>query len=285
MYSRMLQYITAYHSIQLSHTTTYNRKETSTMSDMFSLKGFNCVITGGGKGLGKGIAEGFLENDANLIITGSSDAIFSTVEEFKAKGYENIQAVRMDMRDRTQRAEAFEQCLEIFGGKLDVLLNNAGIQKRIPILDFPLDAWDEMIEVDLTSVFDLSQRAARAMKPNGYGKIINIASIGSIISSAHDIPAYMAAKGGVKQLTMCFADELAEFGIRTNAIAPGYAKTGLTKLVYENPEKSAMTLGKIPLGRWAEPRDLAGTAVMLASHAGDFINGSTIVIDGGSICR
>ena len=255
------------------------------MSEMFSLNGFNCIITGGGKGLGKGLTEGFLDNDANVIITGSSDAIFETVEEFKARGYERIHAVHMDMKSREQRAAAFEECLDYFGGKLDVLLNNAGIQKRIPILDFPLDAWDEMIEVDLTAVFDLSQRAACVMKPNGYGKIINIASIGSIISSAHDIPAYMAAKGGVKQLTMCFADELAEFGICTNAIAPGYAKTNLTKLVYENPEKSAMTLAKIPLGRWAEPKDLAGTAVMLASHAGDFINGSTIVIDGGSICR
>lgn len=255
------------------------------MSNMFSLCGMNAIITGGGKGLGKGLTEGFLENGANVIITGSSNAIFEAEAEFKAKGLEKIHAVHMDMRSRSSRAEAFEQCLEYFGGKLDVLLNNAGIQKRIPILEFPLDAWDEMIEVDLTAVFDLSQRAARVMKPNGYGKIINISSIGSLISSAHDIPAYMAAKGGVKQLTMCFADELAQYGICTNAIAPGYAKTDLTKLVHQDPEKSAMTLAKIPLGRWAEPSDLAGTAVMLASHAGDFINGSTIVIDGGSICR
>ena len=255
------------------------------MSNMFSLEGMNAIITGGGKGLGKGLTEGFLENGANVIITGSSDAIYEAEKEFHAKGYEKIKAVHMNMLDRASRAEAFETCVEYFGGRLDILLNNAGIQKRIPILEFPLDAWDEMIEADLTTVFDLSQRAARIMKEQRYGKIINISSIGSLISSAHDIPAYMAAKGGVKQLTMCFADELAEFGICTNAIAPGYAKTNLTKLVYEDPEKSAMTLGKIPLGRWAEPRDLAGTAVLLASHAGDFINGATIVIDGGSICR
>lgn len=255
------------------------------MTNMFSLEGMNCIITGGGKGLGKGLTKGFLENDANLIITGSSDAIYETEKEFKSQGYEHIHAVHMDMRSRESRAEAFIECVEYFGGKLDVLLNNAGIQKRIPILDFPLDAWDEMIEVDLTSVFDLSQRAARIMKQQHYGKIINISSIGAIISSAHDIPAYMAAKGGVKQLTMCFADELAEFGICTNSIAPGYAKTNLTKLVYTDPQKSEMTLNKIPLGRWAEPEDLAGTAVLLASHAGDFINGATIVIDGGSICR
>ena len=255
------------------------------MGNMFSLEGMNAVITGGGKGLGKGLTQGFLENGANVIITGSSDAIYETEAEFKKKGYEKIHAVHMDILDRTNRAKSFGECLDFFGGKLDILLNNAGIQKRIPILEYPLEAWDKLIEADLTAVFDLSQRAARIMKEQHYGKIINIASIGSIISSAHDIPAYMAAKGGVKQLTMCFADELAEYGICTNAIAPGYAKTNLTKLVYEDPEKSAMTLGKIPLGRWAEPRDLAGAAVLLASHAGDFINGATIVIDGGSICR
>ena len=255
------------------------------MNEMFSLKGMNAIITGGGKGLGKGIARGFLEQDANVVITGSSDAIFETEQEFREQGFQTIHAIHMDVLDRSSRAEAFEECVRYFGGKLDVLVNNAGIQKRIPILEFPIEAWDELIEADLTAVFDLSQRAARIMKPQHYGKIINISSIGSLISSAHDIPAYMAAKGGVKQLTMCFADELAEYGICTNAIAPGYAKTNLTKLVYEDPEKSDMTLKKIPLGRWAEPSDLAGTAVLLASHAGDFINGATIVIDGGTICR
>ena len=255
------------------------------MSDMFSLEGMNAIITGGGKGLGKGLTEGFLANGANVVITGSSSAIYEAEEEFHTRGFERIHAIHMDVLDRASRASAFDQCVAWFGGKLDILLNNAGIQKRIPILEYPLEAWDELLEADLTAVFDLSQRAARIMKEQRYGKIINIASIGSIISSARDIPAYMAAKGGVKQLTMCFADELAEYGICTNAIAPGYAKTNLTKLVYEDPEKSAMTLGKIPLGRWAEPRDLAGAAVLLASHAGDFINGATIVINGGSICR
>lgn len=255
------------------------------MTNMFSLNCMNAIITGGGKGLGKGIAESFLKNDANVIITGSSDAIFIAEQEFRNKGYSKIHSIRMDVLDRSQRAKAFDECLRYFDGKLEILVNNAGIQKRIPILDFPLSDWDAMIEADLTAVFDLSQRAARIMKKGGYGKIINISSIGSIISSAHDIPAYLAAKGGVKQLTMCFADELAQYGIRTNAIAPGYAKTDLTRQVYEDFAKSEMTLQKIPLGRWANPSDVAGTAVLLASHAGDFINGSTIVIDGGTLTR
>ncbi|MDY5640248.1 MAG: SDR family oxidoreductase [Lachnospiraceae bacterium] len=255
------------------------------MSDLFSLKNMNAIVTGGGKGLGKGIAEGFLENGANVIITGSSDAIFATEKEFKEKGFNNIHAVSMNLFDRENRGKAFDECIEFFGGKLDILVNNAGIQRRIPLCEFPLDAWDELIEVNLTAVFDLSQRAVNVMKKYHYGKIINVSSIGAHISSARNIPAYMAAKGGVKQLTMCFADECAEFGICTNAIAPGYAKTDLTKAVYTNEDASAMTVAKVPLGRWATPQDLKGTAVMLASHAGDYINGASIVIDGGVICR
>ena len=256
------------------------------MTDLFDMSGMNAIVTGGGKGLGKGIAEGFLQKGANVIITGSSDAIYEAEKEFIEAGYvSKIKAIHMDMLDRKQRGEAFDECLEHFAGKLDVIVNNAGIQRRIPVLEFPIDEWDKIIEVNLTSVFDMCQRAAKVMKEQHYGKIINISSIGAHISSARNIPAYQAAKGGVRQLTTCLADELAEYNICTNAIAPGYAKTELTRAVYENPEASEMTCGKIPLGRWATPQDLAGTAIMLASHAGDFINGASIVIDGGTVCR
>ncbi len=254
-------------------------------NELFSMKNMNAIVTGGGKGLGKGIAEGFLESGANVIITGSSDAIFETEKEFKEKGFSGIHAVQMNLSDRAARAEAFTECIRLFEGRLDVLVNNAGIQKRIPLCEFPLEAWDELLEINLTAVFDLSQRAVNVMKQHHYGKIINVSSIGAHISSARNIPAYQAAKGGVRQLTVCFADECAEYGICTNAIAPGYAKTGLTTAVYENEEASAMTCKKVPLGRWATPQDLKGCTIMLASHAGDYINGASIVIDGGVICR
>ena len=254
-------------------------------NQLFSMSGMNAIVTGGGKGLGKGIAEGFLESGANVIITGSSETIYDTVEEFKEQGYSNIGAVHMDLLDRVQRGEAFDECISTLDGRLDVLVNNAGIQKRIPICEFPLDAWDDVLEVNLTAVFDLSQRAVRVMKERHYGKIINISSIGAHISSARNIPAYQAAKGGVRQLTTCFADECSEYGICTNAIAPGYAKTGLTTAVYTDEKASEMTCAKIPLNRWATPQDLKGTAIMLASHAGDYITGASIVVDGGVICR
>lgn len=252
---------------------------------IFSLDGMNAIITGGGKGIGKGIAHGFLSSGANVIITGSSNAIYEAEAEFKGDGFEKIKAIRMDLGDRTQRAEAFDDCVRYFGGKLDVLVNNAGIQKREPIEDFSLDDWDKLIEIDLTAVFDLSQKAVRIMKPNKYGKIINVASIASFVCSARNIPAYHAAKGGVKQLTVCFAEECGQYGICTNAIAPGFANTDLTTAVYNNPEMRKMQQAKVPLGRWATPKDFEGIAVMLASHAGDYINGSTIVVDGGVICR
>ena len=255
------------------------------MNNLFNLNGMNAIVTGGGKGLGKGIAEGFLEYGANVIITGSSDAIYETEKELKDKGYTKIHAIRMDLRNREMRQCAFEECVNYFDGKLDILVNNAGIQKRVPLCDYPLEAWDELLEVNLTAVFDLSQRAVNIMKKQHYGKIINVSSIGAHVSSAKNIPAYQAAKGGVRQLTVCFADECAEYGICTNAIAPGYAKTELTAAVYMDEEASKMTCGKVPLGRWATPQDLKGTAVMLASHAGDYINGASIIIDGGVVCR
>lgn len=249
------------------------------------MAGMNCIVTGGGKGLGKGIAEGFLEQGGNVIITGSSNAIFETLSEFKQNGYTKVMAVKMDLLDREQRGEAFKECISLFHNRLDVLVNNAGIQRRIPIEQFPIEEWDKVLEVNLTAVFDLSQRALIVMKEKKCGKIINISSIGAYISSARNIPAYQAAKGGVRQLTVCFADECAQYGICTNAIAPGYAKTDLTRAVYENDEASIMTCAKIPLNRWATPNDIKGIAVLLASHAGDYINGSTIVADGGVICR
>lgn len=254
------------------------------MTNIFDLSGRNAIVTGGGKGLGKGIAEGFLEAGANVIITGSSKAIWDTVEEFRDRGFHSVQAVPMNLKDRLQRGQAFDKCIDFFHGKLDILVNNAGIQKRLPLEKFTLEDWDEVLEVDLTAVFDLSQRAVKAMRVHRYGKIINISSIGAYISSAKNIPAYQAAKAGVGQLTVCFADECAKYGICTNSIAPGYAKTGLTRAVYENPEDNERTRLKVPLGRWGTPQDFKGAALLLASRAGDYINGASIVVDGGVLC-
>lgn len=249
-------------------------------NDIFSLEGMNAIITGGGRGIGKALAEGYLEYGAKVVITGSSDAIFATQDELRAKGYD-ITAVRMQLLDRAQRKEAFEQCLDVLDGKLDILYNNAGLQKRIPIEEWPLEEWDKLMEINLTSLFDLSRMAVTAMKPNKYGKIINMGSIGGLYCTAPNVPAYQATKAAVHQLTKTFACEFGPFGIRTNAIAPGFTLTDLSREHLKNPVMMEVIHKDVPLGDWGQVEDIKGTAILLASHASDYINGETIVVDGG----
>ena len=255
------------------------------MTNIFSLEGRKAIVTGGGKGIGKSIAEGYLEQGAEVVITGSSDAIYAACEEFNKKGLNKVHAVKMNLLDRKQRAEAFDECLKKLNGRLDILVNNAGLQKRIPIDEYPLEVWDEIMEVNTVALFDLSRRAVEVMKANHYGKIINFASIAAFISSAKDIPGYQAAKAGVRQLTACFADEWSKHGICSNTIAPGMTETRLTAPLREDPVRYQKTLEKIPLGRWGVPDDYKGISILLASQAGDFINGATIVVDGGMLTR
>ena len=249
-------------------------------NDIFSLEGMNAIITGGGRGIGKALAKGYLQYGAKVVITGSSDAIFATRDELKAEGYD-VSAVHMQLLDREGRKAAFEECLEILDGKLDILNNNAGLQRRIPIEEWPLKDWDELMEINLTSVFDLSRMAVTAMKPNKYGKIINMGSIGGLYCTAPNVPAYQATKAAVHQLTKTFACEFGPFGIRTNAIAPGFTLTDLSREHLKNPVMMDVIHNDVPLGDWGQVEDICGTAILLASHAGDYINGETIVVDGG----
>ncbi len=255
------------------------------MSDIFSLAGMKAIVTGGGKGIGKSIAEGYLEYGAEVVITGSSDAIYETREEFEKKGLDQVHPVKMNLLDRKQRAAAFDECVEKLNGELDILVNNAGITKRIPIDVFPIEAWDEIVEVNMTALFDISRRAAEIMKKKNYGKIIHNSSLAAFISTVKNIPAYQATKAAVRQLTMCFADEWSQYGIRTTAIAPGFTHTQITEAVLKDTERYEKSLQRIPLGCWATPDDFKGLAIMLASHAGDYLNGITIVVDGGMISR
>ena len=254
------------------------------MQDIFNMTGMKAIVTGGGKGIGRGIAEGFLEKGAEVVLIGSSDAVLKTCEEFQAQGF-NAHAIQGDFLSRTDRARAFDEAIALLGGHLDVLVNNAGIQRRIPAADFPLDKWDEVIEVNLTAVFDLCQRAFPIMKTQGYGKIINVSSLNAFRSVARNTAAYQAAKSGVRQMCRTLADEWSEFGIRTNGIAPGWTKTDMTVPVQSDPNRYADALRCIPLGYWASPSDFKGITILLASHAGDFINGVTIPIDGGHLAR
>ncbi len=169
-------------------------------------------------------------------------------------------------------------------GRLDILVNNAGIIRRTPAVEFSEEDWDDVLQINLKTVFFLSQAAGRQMMPQGGGKIINIASMlsfqGGII-----VPSYTAAKSGVAGLTRALANEWAKHGINVNAIAPGYMATDNTTALRADAARSAAILDRIPAGRWGAPADLAGTAVLLASPASDYMHGSIICMDGGWMAR
>jgi 2-deoxy-D-gluconate 3-dehydrogenase len=170
-------------------------------------------------------------------------------------------------------------------GSLDILINNAGTIRRAPAVDYPVEYWDEVIAVNLTAVFCLSQLAAQRMLRQGkQGKIVNIASVLSFQGGIL-VPAYAAAKGGVAQLTKAFSNEWAAKGINVNAIAPGYMATDITTALRSDSVRGRQILDRIPAGRWGEPRDIAGAAIFLSSAASDYVHGHVLLVDGGWLAR
>jgi 2-deoxy-D-gluconate 3-dehydrogenase len=169
-------------------------------------------------------------------------------------------------------------------GRLDILLNNAGIIRRAPIFEFSEAYWDDVLQINLKAVFFLSQVAARQMAEQGGGKIINIASMLSFQGGIL-VPSYTAAKSGVAGITKALANELAGKNINVNAIAPGYMATENTAPLRAEPERNQAILERIPIGRWGDPADLKGIAVFLASAASDYMQGAVIPVDGGWLCR
>jgi 2-deoxy-D-gluconate 3-dehydrogenase len=169
-------------------------------------------------------------------------------------------------------------------GAIDILVNNAGTIRRSPAIEHSEEDWQTLIDVNLSSVFRLTQHAGRHMLPRGSGKVINIASL-LTFQGGITVPSYAAAKGGVGQLTKAFANEWASKGVNVNAIAPGYMDTDNTEALRNNPERARQILERIPAGRWGKPEDVAGAAVFLASGAADYIHGHILVVDGGWLNR
>ena len=250
---------------------------------LFDLTGKKALVTGGSRGLGRGMAEGLLEAGAEVAITSSSDAIFSTAEELEQVLARPVHPIQANLSDRAQLHRAFEQCLEKFG-VLDILVVNHGIQRRSPAEQFPIEDWDLILEINLTSMFLLNQLAGRVMLAQGQGKIINIASLLSF-SGGFTVPAYAAAKGGVAQLTKALSNEWAKRGVNVNAIAPGYIETDSTAALIADPVRNREITARIPAGRWGQPEDLKGIVVFLASEASDYIHGAVIPVDGGWMGR
>lgn len=247
--------------------------------NLFDLKGKTALVTGGSRGLGRGMAEALCEAGAKVAVLGSSEKAVKTAEELVKHGYDAV-GIRGDLGNREKLPELFESVYSALGNKIDILVNCAGIQRRNHCEDFTLQDWDDVINVNLNAVFQLCQLAGRKMLEQGSGKIINVASMLSFFGG-FTVPAYAASKGGVAQLTKALSNEWSGKGICVNAIAPGYMATEMNTKLIEDEKRNAEILGRIPAGRWGTPDDVKGLTVFLASRASDYINGTVIPVDGG----
>jgi 2-deoxy-D-gluconate 3-dehydrogenase len=250
--------------------------------DAFRLDGKVALVTGASAGLGAAVAAALAEAGADVACHGNTRAPDSTCALVEAAGRRSF-GVTGDLSERETPARLVSRVLEEFG-RLDVLVNNAGTIRRSPALDYPEDDWAFVLEVNLSSVFRLSQTAGRHMVGRGSGKIINVASLLSFQGGV-TVPAYAASKGGVAQLTKALANEWASKGVNVNAIAPGYMRTDNTAALQADETRNRQILERIPAARWGEPSDLTGAAVFLASPASDYVNGHVLVVDGGWLGR
>ncbi|MEP7208558.1 MAG: SDR family oxidoreductase [Casimicrobiaceae bacterium] len=245
----------------------------------FDLTGRVALVTGAYRGLGLAIARGFAQRGAMVVLNGRNpDALAAARASLRSEGLE-VDIAPFDVTDRTAIVAGVEE-LEARHGRIDVLVNNAGIQRRAPLVDFPQEDWDAVIATNLTAPFVVSQAVLPGMIERRAGKIIHIASLMSELGRA-TIVAYTAAKGGVRQLTRAMAVELAPHNIQVNAIGPGYFATEMNRALIDNPEFNAWVCKRTPTGRWGQPPEIAGLAVFLASAASDYMTGQLLMIDGG----
>lgn len=252
------------------------------MKNMFNLEGKVAIVTGANKGLGQAMAITLAEAGANIvgIARGSMDDTKMKVEE-KGKEFLEITAdlTKTDMVD-----EIINKTIEKFG-RVDILINNAGMIKREDALEYSEEDWDNVINLNLRTLFFLSQKVAKQfVKQKQGGKIINIASMLSFQGGIR-VPAYTASKSAVMGLTKALANEWAKYNINVNAIAPGYMVTDNTEQIRNDEKRSKEILDRIPAGRWGTPEDLAGAVVFLASSASNYVNGHTLAVDGGWLAR
>lgn len=254
------------------------------IKDLFDISGKKALVTGATRGLGRAMAEGFMEAGAEVIIVGSSQKSVLLAEEYKQKGFA-CHGLSADLGDFVQAMDCFRQAMDIFEGKLDILLTAHGIQRRHLPEDFPLEEWDEILRVNLSSVFVLCQEAGKVMLKAGYGKIINIASMLSFFGG-QTVPAYAASKGGIAQLTKALSNDWMSRGINVNCIAPGYMATDMNAaLTDKNNPRYQQILDRIPAGRWGQAEDMKGIAIFLASKASDYLGGAVLPVDGGYLVK
>ncbi|MUH52166.1 MAG: SDR family oxidoreductase [Actinobacteria bacterium] len=255
--------------------------------DYFGIVGKNAIVTGGNTGLGQAFALALAKGGANVFVPSiidddANDASLSTRAMVEAEGvrYGFMQA---DITQAGTPKRIVDACVEQFGS-VDILINSAGICPLAEVLDFGRPQWDATVNVNLTAAFEMSYEVAQHMVPQRSGKIINICSMFSFLGGRLS-PAYSATKHGIAGLTKAYCDELAQYNVQVNGIAPGYYATPITANTRSNPVTSQRVLDHIPADRWGEPVDLMGAVVFLASRASAYVNGHILAVDGGYLVR
>ena len=250
--------------------------------DKFKLNGKTALVTGSNQGIGLAYAQALAEAGADIIGV-SYESSFDETKKLITQIGRKFKSYVCDFSDRKDLYKFINNVKSDFH-QIDILVNNAGTILRKPISEHPDEYWDKVIEVNLSAQFILTREIGKLMAERGYGKIVFIASLLSF-QGGITVPGYAASKGGVKQLTMAFANEWASKGVTVNAIAPGYIATENTKALREDPVRNKAILDRIPANRWGTPDDLMGTIVFLCSDASNYLNGSVVTVDGGWMGR
>lgn len=245
---------------------------------LFSLAGKRALVTGSSRGIGFAIAGALAGAGAAVILNGRDTVALGEASEKLAQSGVRARALAFDVTSEESIADAIEFA-EAEIGPIDILVNNAGMQYRAPLEEFPSDKFDQIMATNVTSVFAVSKAVVPAMIKRGSGKIINICSLMSNLSRPSIAP-YAASKAAVANLTRGMATDWARHGLNVNGIAPGYVRTELNEALLKNPEFNAWVEQRTPMGRWAEPAELGGAAIFLASEASSFVNGHILYVDG-----
>lgn len=250
--------------------------------DHFSLEGKNAIVTGGNTGLGQAFALALAKGGASVFVPSIVDDDGATRDLIEAESV-RYAFMQTDITRTGAPRLVVDACVEELGS-VDILVNSAGVCPLAGVLDFGRSEWDATVAVNLTAAFEMSHEAAQRMVPQRSGKMINVCSLFSFLGGRWS-PAYAAAKHGLAGLTKAYCDELAQYNIQVNGIAPGYYATKITASTRSDPEASRRILDHIPAGRWGDPFDLMGAIVFLASRASDYVNGHVLVVDGGYLVR
>ena len=249
----------------------------------FALTGKVVVITGGASGLGEYYTQAVTQVGADVMVVSSTEKNWDKIREFVQAQGRRLVLLKQDITQEGAADKVVETAMKEFG-RIDVLINNAGMQRRHPLDEFPDEDWRAVIDLNLNALYYLSHAVAKVMMKRRSGKIINIGSMQSYRAGKYIFP-YAASKHAVMGLTRAYADALAPYNVQVNGIAPGYIDTPMTKALQEDPVRSVEIRDHIPAGRWGQPSELKGAMVFLCSKASDYMTGVMIPVDGGYLLR